>query len=266
MTRPPVLLALLLCLSSSVAGADSITRTLYGISTGGTPVSCDVTIDFTVGAGNFGAGTGTATVAFTILNTTGLIPYQSPAAGNPAISGFFFNLPPNAQLSYSEGRVLAGGNIYSTGVTIAGEHVPPGITPVGADKIVTSWYEVDAGQSAGQYGFFTTAISTTSGVRASLVDPAVLAGASQHGTIFPPLVIGGPVRFTLLLSHLGLSLDSADDFLVLCSTATGTSQPSALGAKFQTTEAGAGSAWAGAPCSPTATRNATWGALKQLYR
>ena len=252
----------------ALAGADSITQTLSGSTAGGQPVSLRVTIDFLPGPGDFSHGTGTAAVTFTLENTSDVFPFQSPALGNPVITGFFFNVPPGTQVSYSDAQILAPGSLYSAnGAIIAGDLITAGYQAVSANKNVTSWYVVDDHQATGQFGVFTNTVETGSGVRASIANAHLFAGGSPQGSLFAPLVIAGRVSLTIQLSQLTPSLDSAADFLALCSSAPGSQQPSALGGKLQSGDInGAGSAFVGTPCSPTRTHESTWGKIKLLYR
>lgn len=261
------LMILPVALAPLAARADEITRDLSGTTAGGQPVSFQVIIAFTPTGGDFAAGAGTATASFTLENTSGLFPFQSPAPGNPALSGFFFNVPPGAALQLLEARILAGAEILSTGTTVAGDVVPRGCQDVPADRLITDWYVLENTQSTGQYGIFTNTVETVNGVRASLVDPEVLVDCVKQGPVFAPLVVAGRLRYTVALSGLGVSLRSAADFLTLCSTVSGERIACALGGKFQATDAdGSGSAFVGDPCQPTPARPTTWGTVKAIYR
>jgi hypothetical protein len=267
MTRRLAMCLLMLSTLSASAHASSVARAVFGSSPAGEPVSFAATILFTPGPGDFSAGSGTAVATITLENTSGVVPNGPPAIGNGVLTEFLFNLPPGILSVYAEARLLSGGALFSRGTTIAGEQVPAGCQVLTADRIVTSWYALDDHHASGQYGMFSNAFDTGSGVRAGLVDPDLIVGCVPQGQIFAPLVYAGRLRFTLMLYHLGTTLDSADDFLTQCSTASGTSQPSSLGAKFRATDLdGGGSAFVGDPCGPTATLRSTWGTIKSIYR
>ena len=249
------------------AWADTYTALVRGTCTGGDSTYCRADIVFTPTGGDFGAGTGTASVTFTLENMSGLIPFQSPAIGNPILTSFYFNLPPGTGVSYTEGRILAGSTVYSTGVVVNGIPVPAGCTVLLVDLIRTGFYELVGSSSTGQYGIFTNSLQTVNGVAAGLVDPEVFAACVQQGDFFSPLVIGGRVQFTLMLSGLGPSLDSAGDFQALCSTVSGQRELSSFADKFQGTgEGGGGSCFNAVPCGPTPVARVSWGAVKLIYR
>ncbi|HEY2955255.1 MAG TPA: hypothetical protein VGK89_08410 [Candidatus Eisenbacteria bacterium] len=254
-------------LGTRVGGADTYLATVRGSCTGGDQTSFQALIEFTPTGGNFANGTGTAIVRFTLENTTGLIPFQSPAKGNPILTSFYFNVPPGTLVLYTEGRILAGSTFYSTGTTVNGIPVPAGCTVLVADLIRTDFYELQGSSSTGQYGIFTNSLQTAGGVAAGLVDPEVFAACVPQGDFFSPLVIGGQVRFTLTLGNLGTTLDSAADFQLLCSLVSGMRDPSSFAGKFQGTDIGGeGSCFNGTPCGPTAVAPGSWGAIKLIYR
>ena len=250
-----------------VGAADTYVTTVRGLCTGGDSTSYQVTIDFTPTGGNFGNGTGTATVRFTLENTSGLIPFQSPAKGNPILTSFYFNVPPGTLVLYTEGRILAGSTVYSSGAVVNGIPVPAGCSVLVADLIRTDFYELQGSSSTGQYGIFTNSIQTAGGVAAGLVDPEVFVACVPQGDFFSPLVIGGKVTFTLTLGNLGTNLDSAADFQLQCSVVPGQRDPSSFAGKFQGTDVGGeGSCFIGIPCGPTAAAPRSWGAVKSIYR
>ena len=254
-------LLLLACpLAPLVARADVTTADVSGICQGQS-VAFRLTIDFTP------TGPGTATVRFTAENTSGVYPFQSPALGNPVLTGFYFNIPGGASASYVEGRLLAGGTLMSSGGSINGVPVPAGCTPLLTDLPETSWYQLLAGPSTGQYGIFTNGVGTVEGIKGGLVDPDVVLACAPQGDVFSPIYFAGRARFTVNLSGLPAAFDSAQDFLALCSTVHGEQQPSSVAAHFQGTgENGANSCRAGKPCDPTPARSASWGQLKTIYR
>lgn len=244
-----------------VARADVASLAVDGVCPGAQPVSFLLTIDFSP------TGPGTATVRFTVENTSGVFPFQAPAVGNPVLTGFFFNIPGGASASHVESRLLAGGTLMSSGGSIGGVPVPAGCTPLLADVPQTNWYELVAGQATGQYGIFTTGISTIEGVKGGIVDPQVVAGCVPQGDVFSPIYVAGRVRFTVDLANLPVSFDSAQDFLALCSTVHGEQQPSSLAGKMQGTGTdGEDSCYAAEPCSPTPARTTSWGRVKAIYR
>jgi hypothetical protein len=243
------------------ARADVATVPVTGVCPGAQPVSLQLTIDFTA------TGPGTATVRFTVENTSGVFPFQSPTLGNPVLTGFFFNIPGGASASYTEGRLLAGGTLVSSGGNINGIPVPAGCTPLLVDVAQTSWYELVTGQATGQFGIFTTGVSTIEGIKGGLVDPDVVVACTPQGDVFSPIYFAGRARFTVQLSNLPGAFDSAQDFLALCSTVRGEQQPSSVAGKMQGTgENGASSCYAAKPCPPTPTRSTSWGAVKSIYR
>jgi hypothetical protein len=249
------------------AWADTYVALIRGVCTGGDSTYCQADINFTPTGGNFGAGTGTATVTFTLENMSGLIPFQSPAVGNPILTSFYFNVPPGTGVAYSEGRILAGSTVYSTGTTVNGIPVPAGCTVLLVDLIRTGFYELHGNSGTGQYGIFTNSLQTAGGIAAGLVDPELFVACVKQGDIFSPLVVGGRVRYTLMLTNLGTSMDSASDFQDLCSVVSGERDPSSFGDKFQGTgQGGGGSCFNGVPCGPTPVARSSWGALKQIYR
>ena len=253
--------------ATSVAKADTYVANVVGICTGGDSTGCQAAIDFTPTGGNFANGTGTATVKFTLENTSGLIPFQSPAVGNPILTSFYFNVPPSTGVSYIEGRILAGSTVYSTGVIVNGIPAPAGCTVLLADLIRTGFYMLTGSSSTGQFGIFTNSLQTSNGVQAGLVDPELFIACTKQGDFFSPLVIGGRVQFTLLMTNLGTNMDSASDFQQQCSTVSGQRDPSSFADKFQGTGVGGGdSCFNGVPCGPVPATQRSWGQLKLIYR
>jgi len=249
------------------AGADTYVATVQGACTGGTTASYRAVINFTPTGGNYANHTGTATVTFTLENTSGLIPFQSPAVGNPIQTALYFNVPPGTSVSYTEGRILAGSTVYSTGTNVNGIPAPAGCTVLLIDLIRTGFYELQGNSSTGQYGIFTNSVQTAGGIAAGLVDPELFIACVKQGDIFSPLVIGGQVRYTLMMSGLGTELDSAADFQLLCSLVSGQRDPSSFAGKFQGTGVGGGgSCFIGIPCGPTPVAPRSWGAVKVIYR
>ena len=246
---------------AAAARADVATVPVNGTCPGPQPVGMQLTIDFT------STGPSTATVKFTVENTSGVYPFQSPSLGNPVLTGFFFNIPGGATASYTEGRLLAGGTLVSSGGNINGIPVPAGCTPLLTDLAETGWYELIAGQSTGQFGIFTTGVSTVEGIKGGLVDPDVVVACAPQGDVFSPIYYAGRARFTVQLSGLPASFNSAQDVLDLCSTVHGEQSPSSVAGKMQGTgENGASSCYAAKPCNPTPTRKTSWGAVKSIYR
>lgn len=256
----PLLLSALLTLAAP-ARADVAAVDVNGVCPGPQSVAMRLTIDFT------STGATTATVRFTAENTSGVFPFQSPAIGNPVLTGFFFNIPGGASASYTDGRLLAGGTLVSSGGNINGVPVPAGCTPLVTDMPQTSWYELVAGQATGQFGIFTTGVSTVEGIKGGLVDPDVVVGCVPQGDVFAPIYFAGRARFTVQLSNLPASFNSAQAFLNLCSTVHGEQQPSSVAGKMQGTGVnGASSCYAAKPCNPTPTLGTSWGRLKSIYR
>lgn len=250
----------------ALAAADTYVANVQGPCPPGTS-SYRADIDFTPTGGNFATHTGTATVRFTLENTSGLIPFQSPAVGNPVLTSFYFNVPPGTSVSYTEGRILAGSTVYSTGTNVNGIPAPAGCTVLPVDLNRTGFYELQGNSSTGQYGIFTNSLQTAGGIAAGLVDPELFIACVKQGDIFSPLVIGGQVRFTLVLSGLGTDLDSAADFQLQCSQVTGQRDPSSFAGKFQGTgQGGGGSCFIATPCGATPATMRTWGAVKMIYR
>lgn len=256
----------ILAVGVSLARADTYVATVHGNCPPG-QTSLQANIDFTPTGGNFANHTGTATVRFTLENTSGLIPFQSPAVGNPILTSFYFNVPPGTGVSYLEGRYLAGSTVYSTGTTIAGIPVPAGCTVLLVDLVRTSFYQLTGTQSTGQYGIFTNSLQTAGGVAGGLVDPDVFVACVKQGDFFSPYVVGGRVQFTVNLSNLGTDLDSASDFQNQCSLVSGQRDASSFAGKFQGTGAGGeGSCFNGIDCGPVDVARKSWGAVKQIYR
>ena len=253
-------------LAVGLARADTYVATVRGFCSDDS-TSYQALIDFTPTGGNFGNGTGTATVRFTLENTSGLIPFANPAVGNPILTTFYFNVPAGTGVTYVEGRILAGSTVYSTGAIVNGIPAPAGCTVLLVDLIRTGFYELLGSSSTGQYGIFTNSIQTEGGVAAGLVDPELFVACVKQGDIFSPLVIGGQVRFTLMLSGLGNDLDSASDFQQQCSIVSGQRDPSSFAGKFQGTGVGGEeSCFIGIPCGPTPAATRSWGAIKTIYR
>ena len=264
--RTVLLAIVIMALAAAAARADFADQTVIGVSTGGTPVAFHVTIAFTATGGDFINGSGTATTQFTIENTSGVSPWQSPPSGNPELTDFLFNLPPGAAARLVEARALAGGTVWSSGVTIAGEHISAGCDPLTSDRLVTAWFSGGNG-AAGRFGIFSNAIETDAGTRGALIDPAALANCAPRGLLHTPLAIAGPVTFTIALTGLTTALRSAEGFFALCSVPPGAGSACSMGARFLGCGTrGTGSAFAGQVCSATVVRATTWGQLKILYR
>ena len=247
--------------------ADTVVRTLTGTSAHGNYVAFDVTIDFTATGGDFNAGTGTATVGFTLENTSGLYPFQDPPVGNPILTGFMFNVPDGAIVCLTHAYILAGSNIYSTGGRIDGENYPPGCYPISSDEDHINWYELTADEAAGYYGIFTNSLETLNGVKGGIVDPEVMEDCIQAGEIFSPIVVSGRIKYVVDLGCLDTSLECASDFLELCSEIFGEMQvPSALGGKFQGVDGGGDeSCFVADPCTPISVEEGSWGSIKAMY-
>ncbi len=253
--------------------ADTIVRTMFGTSSGGNPVALEVTIEFTPTGGDFAAGTGTATASFTLENISGLQAYSDyiePAVGNPILTGFMFNVPPDAVITGMDAWVLAGSSIYSTGTNMVGTPYPRGCTTLDADELFTDWYELEAQEAAGFYGIFTNSLETQEGVKGGIVDPEVLVDCVLQGEVFSPIYVVGLVRYVIAIECLGFELDTAEDFLTLCSFAPGSSQvSSALAAKFQGVDGGGEYSCFVADvgyCSQISTEEKSWGSIKSMYR
>jgi hypothetical protein len=251
----PLLAALVLLALPLAAGADQRTQSVSGLCTEGDIVSFNVTIDFTATGGDFGAGTGTATVKFTLENTSGVNPPGGP--GNPVQTGFFFNVPPTSGVTFAEARVLAGASLVE----------PGGCRVLVADEVHTEWYALDHGQATGQYGIFSAALEPELGINYGWVDPDVVLGCVEMGPVYASRFVSGKVQFIVDLTHLGVSLMSAGGFLNICSVVQGMKEPSWVAGKFQGTGYdGGGSCFIGQECPPTPTRATTWGAMKSIYR
>ncbi len=267
MVRCYGLAVLLMLVGVRVAAADVYVANVQGPCTGGDAASLQATIDFTPTGGDFDAGTGMATVRITLENTSGLIPFQSPAKGNPILTAFFFNVPIGTLVLYTEGRILAGSTLYSTGTTINGTPVPAGCAVLAVDLVRTEFYELQGSSSTGQYGIFTNSLQTAGGNAAGLVDPEVFVACVPQGDFFSPVVIGGQVQFTLMLGNLNRSLDAASDFQLQCSNVPGQQQGSSFAGKFQGADVGGeASCTVGVPCGPTRNAARSWGDLKVIYR
>jgi len=248
--------------------ADTVVRTLTGTSAHGNYVAFDLTIDFTATGGDFNAGTGTADVCFTVENTSGLYPFQDPAVGNPILTGVMFNVPDGATVTLSQALILAGSNIYSTGGRIDGENYPPGCYPIAADEDHVNWYELTEDEAAGYYGIFTNSLETQNGVKGGIVDPEVMEDCIQAGDIFSPIVVAGRIKYVTELGCLDTSLQSAADFLDICSLMFGEmQQTSSLGGMFQGVDGGGeGSCFVAEPCIPISVEEGSWGSIKAMYR
>jgi len=262
-----VTLALMSLTVIPAASQADLTETISGSCEGGQYVASDFTINFTPTGGDFNAGTGTATATITLENTSGLYPFQVPALGNPIQTSFFFNVPPTASVAMTDASILAGSSIVSTGTIIDGVPIPPGCVTLIADQSQPTWYVLQSGVSAGEYGIFTSGLETSEGIKAGLVDPEVYVACVAQGDVFSPLVVAGRVRFTLSLGNLGTTLDSAEDFASLCSNPAGSNDPFAFAAKFQGTAVdGEGSCFIGHGCETIPVDATTWGAIKAIYR
>ncbi|HEY6196714.1 MAG TPA: hypothetical protein VI504_16925 [Candidatus Eisenbacteria bacterium] len=256
-----LLLLLASALSSSAARADTTTASATGFCPGPQGVSFQVTINFTP------TGPGAATVKFTLENTSGVYPVQNPSLGNPVLTGFFFNVPPGTGVVFTEGRILAGSTLVSNGGTINSIPVPAGCAVLGTDLVRTTWYALVAGQATGQYGIFTSGLTTAEGLKAGLVDPDVYVACVAQGAVFAPIFVAGRVQFTIQLTNLPASFTSAQTFLGLCSTVSGQQQPSSIAGKFQATgHNGADSCFIGRDCNSTSAHTSTWGTVKTFYR
>ncbi len=262
-------LAALIVALPHTSSADTINRTVSGTTDGGQAVAFDVTIDFTQTGGDFGAGTATATVVITLENVSGLYAFQTPPLGNPLLTAFYFNMPPGATVAYAEASVLAGSVLYSLGTDLAGTWYPAGCTVLGSDEIHTDWYLLTAGSSTGDYGVFSYSLETVTGVLGGIADPDVFSACTLLGDVYSDLAITGPVAFTLYLGQLGMPLDTAEDFLALCSAVHGEQQSAAIAGKFMgTDEYGEDSgiiAYIGF-CEQVGTKLESWGKIKSMYR
>ncbi len=249
--------------------ADVIVRTMYGANGCGSFVALEVTIEFTPTGGDFVAGTGTATASFTLENISGLQPFQDPAIGNPIATGFMFNVPPDAVITGRDSWVLAGSSVYSTGVKMSGKMYPPGCSTLGADELYNNWYELQDMGVAGSYGIFTNSIETNNGVKGGILDPEVLINCELQGDVFSPLFIVGHVKHVITLESLGTELDTAEDFLSLCSIVPGEQVSSAFVAKFQGADEGGELSCRVHDvgyCGPIDNEEKSWGSIKNMYR
>ncbi len=262
-------LVVLILTLPNASSADTINRTVSGMTDGGQAVAFDVMIDFTQTGGDFGAGTATATVVITLENVSGLYPYQAPPMGNPMLTAFYFNLPSGATVVYAQASVLAGSVMHSLGTDLAGTWYPAGCTVLGSDEIHTDWYSMYAGSSSGDFGTFSYSLETVSGVLGGIADPDVFSSCTLLGDLYSDLAVTGPVAFTLYLGQLGMPLDMAEDFLALCSVAPGERQTAALAGKFMgTDEYGEDSGIIAdiGYCEPVGTQLESWGKIKSMYR
>jgi len=100
-SRYRALLVVLALLLPAIAQADTLDRDLSGLTPAGHAVAFHVHVDFTPTGGDFNAGTGTATVQFTLNNTSGLFPFQAHQLGNPILTSFFFNVPSGTGVTYT---------------------------------------------------------------------------------------------------------------------------------------------------------------------
>jgi hypothetical protein len=261
------LAALALALGASDAIGDTASYIVDGTCTGGDPTSFRVTIAFTATGGNFNNGTGKAIASFTIENTCGLVPFQDPGKGNPVLTSFNFNVPPGTGVSYTQATILAGATLFSTGTVINGIVIPAGTTLLSSDQVRTNFYELLGSTSTGQFGIFTSSLQTANGIAAGLADAHLFSGLVKQGDCYSPAVICGAVKFSVSLTRLGASLNSAGKFANFCSTVTGQRTSSSFAGKFQATGVGGGgSCWNATPCGASAARPTTWGALKAVYR
>ena len=253
--------------------ADTIVRTMSGTSSGGDLVALEVTIEFTQTGGDFAAGTGTATASFTLENTSGLNVYTDfiePPLGNAILTGFMFNVPPDAVITGMDAWVLAGSSIYSNGANMAGMPYPRGCTTLTADELYTSWYELEAQEAAGFYGIFTSSLETQDGVKGGVLDPEVLVDCELQGEVFSPIFVVGPIKYVVAIECLGTDLDMAEDFLALCTFVPGVTQvSSALAAKFQGVDGGGENSCFVADegyCNGIGNEEKSWGSIKNMYR
>jgi hypothetical protein len=264
-SRYRVVLAILALLVPAIGRADTLDHDLSGFTPAGQAVAFHVHVDFTQTGGDFNAGTGTATVQFTLNNTSGLYPFQAQQRGNPILTAFYFNVPPGTGVTYSEARVLSGSTEFNPGD--GGQPAPLSCNQLAADDIQTGWYQLETTTSAGDFGIFSKDLATTNGLNEGIVDPAVVTNCVKNGDVISQAAVAGQVRYTLLLSNLNHSLDSANDFLVQCSVAHGGHTSSVFAGHFQGCDNnGQGSAFVGETPCPTAARSATWGELKASYR
>lgn len=264
----PILLTLALCAGANPASADQFQTDIEGQCEEGQFTAAHVWIDFIPTGGDFDPAvrTGTATVRFTIENTSGVYPYQDPPLGNPIFTSFYFNVPPETSVSYEEARILAGSTFSSTGTTINGVDVPAGCTVLPVDLVRTEFYELTGQSSTGQYGIFTNSLQTVNGVAAGLVDPEVYVNCVAQGDVFSPAVVAGQVRFEIDLAALDTRLDSASDFQNLCSFHGNEPDISSFAGKFQATGTnGEGSCFQGRGCA-TPVEERSWGSVKAVYR
>lgn len=244
-------------------------RTISGTSDDGQSFSFEFTIDFTKTGGDFDAGTGAATAAFTLENTSALYTYESPPIGNPILTAFCFNVPPTACVYFVEACILAGSSVLSTGTVMAGVPVPAGCRTLTSDEDRTAWYELQWVEAAGFYGIFTNSLEAPDGVKAGLIDPEVLVSCVAQGDIYSPLVVAGQLRHTINLENLNTTLDCAEDFLNQCTMIHGAQHPSAFGGKFQSMdESGEGSGFAvdRGNCFEVNTSGRSWSEIKDIYR
>ena len=259
---------LMACLTPAVGQADSITRSISGFCDLGEFVSFQFTIDFTATGGDFEAGTGTANVAFTLENTTGLVPFQVPAFGNSDLTRFRFNAPEGSTVAFMDATVLAGSYIVSRGVDIGGEFVPAGCRQLLVDEVHSNWYDMDNSGVDGGMEFFRNTFETEDSKDGGLVDPEVVVNCVEQGDFFPGLVIAGRLRFTAVFSGLNDGFTSAADFLGLCSVSPEDQELEAFSGKFQDV----GDDNLPNRCRPKDLGNCTvpveettWGVIKALY-
>jgi len=254
-------LACLCAFASTARATTSIFGTVSG-PCGGQSVSADYVIEFTPTGGNYANGTGIATVAITLTNSTGVYGFQNPAIGNPVLTGFLFNIPPTANAMLTDAIVLAGS-------TISGSSNPGGCTTLAVNESRKSWYDLEEETAAGQFGIFANSLETARGIKGGLIAPAVMSGCTLLGNVFAPLYVAGQVRFVVTLTGLDTTLDTAVDFLKQCSTTAGDHEPFSLAAKFQATGLGGeGSCRVADPgqCQAVPTREISWGSVKSMYR
>jgi len=182
--------------TTAAARNDNAIVTVSGFCPGPQAASFQVLIDFTP------TGAGSATVRFTVQNTSGVYAFQQPAIGNPILTGIWFNVPAGAIVSYTGARILAGAVVASNGSSVDGVPTAAGCTQLVSDVLETSWYTLVSGAAVGQYGLFTSGLGAAASRKAGLVDPGVFVACRPQGSVFGSIVIAGRVRFTLQLSNL----------------------------------------------------------------
>lgn len=255
-------------LTPATGEADTLTKEISGACDGG-EASVRVSVTLIPTGGDFELGMGTANVTITLRNISPVIPLGSQIIGNPVLTGFLFNLPPGADAVMIDARILAGSKFISTGTKIRGVKVDPQCVTLPVDVPQPSWYKLEGRKATGEFGIFTYGVGTSEGVKAGLVNTDIYDGCIALGAVLSPAMIAGRLSFTVALSQLDQSLDSAGDFLRHCSIAPGDQQPSAFSARFQATGInGQGSCKIGEEglCGTVNTEDHTWGAIKAMYR